>query len=550
MAGHSGRAAQWVSKAVSRTSRRAWGFLLLVVLSPTLEVRAQGWEKAPALPTDMRDILSTINQDSNLRLIYQKYRENRDGLQRNAERITLEDAIKRGLSTSPILAKTVAEIQESQWNGVAITREWVPRLSVRTSDPGVLGYGTNSTSIKTKTEGSSAKENILVSNGFQSNPYADLSWSFFDPTRGVRQNARGSRTQASRNRLTFGTRELIYQIQSAYTDLQRALEREKDTIELFNQAIAIYINAHRQGSPDGEKSRFEAQAVSFLIDRINAHKESIQAADALANVINLEPGKLALPSEKPDLIPIWPLSRADSIRLALQQREELRANAWEFKALMSDARALRLKVLPALALSGQTQRISRNQVGDSFSNNGPGTLTRTSGYNTFVGLTFDWKVFDGGIRNAEANATEAKAQQTLEEDKLQRLDITQEVGDAYAQFVASKILVDAARADVSASRLSLKSALEDYAAGRHDDAGTTVVQALSKLQGALSNYRKLVADQNTSIYKLYRTTSTWPTPTEALVKAQYERWLPTSPAPALPGTSAKQPTPVTTPKKP
>lgn len=519
--------------------------MLLLAFSPRLEaqVQLQGWERAPALPIDMRDILSTISKDSNLYLIYQNYRENRDGLQKAAERISLDEAIKRGLSTSPELAEIVAKIQESEWSGVAINREWVPGLSFKTSSPGVLGFSTTSTveTFDNRGDGNDSQQTFKFAHGFKSNPYADLSWAFFDPTRSARQSARGARTEALRNRLTFTTREVIYQIQAAYSGLQEALEREKDLIELFNQAIAIYINAHKLQRPDGEVSRLEAQTVSLLLARIKAHKESIQAANALARFINLEPGKLALPLEKADLIPIWPLSRLNSIEEALLRREELRANALEVEALMSDARAIRRKVLPALALSGQIQRNNVSENGGTFNDNQPDNLKSVSGYTTFVGLTFDWKLFDGGIRNAEADATDARNRQTLAQGQLKRLEITKEVADAYAAFVASKIQVDAARADVNASRRSLQGALADYAAGRHDDAGTTVVQALSKLQSALDTYRNLVADQNISIYKLYRNTSSWPEQTEALVKAQYQRWLaPTAPT-ATPPASALPP---------
>jgi hypothetical protein len=107
-----------------------------------------------------------------------------------------------------------------------------------------------------------------------------LSWSFFDPSRNSRQSAQQSRIQALRNRLTFTTRELILAIQTAYTTLQEDLEREKDLIDLFNQSIAIYIGAYKSQRPAGEISRLEAQAVSLLIARVNAHKDSIQAMDA------------------------------------------------------------------------------------------------------------------------------------------------------------------------------------------------------------------------------------------------------------------------------
>ncbi len=521
-----------IRKLVIQRSAHLFGlFWLAAAFHPISPARSQGWELMPSVPTDVRDLLSIINKDSNLYLIYQQYRENRDGLQRAAERISLKEAIKRGVATSPELAQTVAKIQESEWNSVAINREWVPSLSLKTASPGVLGFTTTSTSVTTKTPGSSSQENISYKNGFQSNPYADLSWAFFDPSRGPRQAARDSRTESLRNRMTFTTRELIFQIQEKYTNLQEALATEKDLINLFDQILRVYIDAHKTQKPAGEVSRFEAQTVSLLLARIKAHKESIQAANALAYLINLQPGKLALPSEPPAVIPIWQQTRLVSIEQALLRREELRANALDVQALISDARAIRLRALPSLALSGQVQRQNFNLDGGSFNDDGPGTLTRSSGYTTFAGLTFDWKVFDGGIRNAEANATDAKARQTVAQGDLDRLQITREVTDAYASFVASRIQVDAARADVDASRRSFQSALADYAAGRHDDAGTTVVQSISKLQSALATYRNLVADQNNSVYKLYRLTSTWPPDTEPLLKAQYLRWLaPSAPA--------------------
>ena len=519
-------------KLAQQHGARALGLLVLATgLTTRAPAQIQAWEKAPPLPTDMRNLLSTISPDSNLYRIYEQYRENRDGLQKAAERISLADALARGLATSPELAATVAEIQASEWDGVALQREWVPSLSFRTSNPGVLGYTTSSTSLKTKTPGSDESEVLKFENGFRSNPYADLSWSFFDPSRTSRQSAQGSRIQALRQRLTFTTRELILAIQTAYTTLQEDLEREKDLIELFNQSIAIYISAHKSQRPAGEISRLEAQAVSLLIARVNAHKESIQAMDTLASLLNLEPGNLVLPSEKPGVIPIWPLTRGESIQQALERREELRANALEIQALMNDARAIRLKVFPDLSLSGQLQRNNLTQQGGSFTDDLPGSLTRTTGYTTFVGLTFDWKVFDGGIRQAKANAFDAKARQTQAKGEQTRLTITREVADAYAGLVASKILVDAARVDVDASRRSLQAAISNYEARLHNDEGTTVVQAILKLQTALNTYRNLVANQNTSTYKLYRSTATWPSDTEKLVRAKFQRWL----APAAAG---------------
>jgi outer membrane protein TolC len=508
--------------------------LMLLTVSPTpLPSHSQSVHATVPSAEDLRLILSKMDKTSDLHLIYQDYRANRDGLQKGAERISLAEALAQGVSSSPLLASVVADLQASEWTGVAIQREWVPSLSLKTSTPGVLGYSTTSTTETTKQEGRSASQQVSFKNGVQSNPYADLSWSFFDATRSARLSAREARSLALRNRLTFTTRELVLAIQTSYTTLQAALARENDLIDLFNQAVGIYIHASKLHRLAGEMSRLEAQVVSLLVARIRAHKESIQAANALANLINLEPGTLALPSEPATLIPNWSLSREASIQRALDQREELRANALDVQALMREARAIRLKALPALALSGQLQRTSVNQVVGRFDDNQVNVRTRSSGTTTFVGLTFDWKLLDGGIRDAEANSGEAKAQQTLAQGKLIRLRIGREVADAYAAFVASKIQVDAARADVDASRRSLQGAIAHSASGPDVDAATTLVQALTKLQTALDTYRTLVADQNVAIQQLYRATSSWPDQTEGLVRAHYQRWLP-----AVPGSSA------------
>ena len=500
--------------------------------------KAEGWQKAPPLPTNVGDLLSSISEDSNLYRLFKLYRENRDGLQKAATRITLDQAIAMGVSTSPLLAGNIDEIQASQWSRIAVTREWIPSLGVKTSDPGVLGYATSTSSLKTKTDGNAAKEILTFEHGFSSTPYATLSWAFLDPSRGARLKALTAQNNSLRNKFTFTSRELILAIQTAYCSLQEALEGERDDIELFNQAIDIYVKASKAQKPAGEISRFEAQAVSLLIARIRSHRITIQAANSLASLINLEPGKLALPSSAPQLIPSWPLSRAESIELALAQREELQANAWDVKALMSAAQAIRNKALPSLSLASEIQRISANQNTGNLNGNVSGELSRTSGYDSFFGFTFDWKIFDGGIRSAESNAIRAKAEQSMEQGKLSQLTITRQVTDAYATFLASKILVDAANSDVIASRKSLQAALVEYNAGRGNN-GTTVVQALSKLQSALDTYRTAVTQQNLAIYQLNRYSATWPAQTKTLVDSQYQRWLPTALASPTPAASRR-----------
>ena len=154
---------------------RVGTFTCLVALVAAVEqggAKADGWQKAPPLPTDMQDLLSAISEDSNLYRLYRLYRENRDGLQKGAIRVSLDQAIAMGISTSPLLAGNVDEIQASQWSKIAVTREWIPSLSVKTSDPGVLGYTTTTSSLKTKSDGNAPSERLTFKHGFSSTPYA------------------------------------------------------------------------------------------------------------------------------------------------------------------------------------------------------------------------------------------------------------------------------------------------------------------------------------------------------------------------------------------
>ena len=114
----------------------------------------------------------------------------------------------------------------------------------------MLGYTTNTSSLKTKTDGNEPSETLTFARGFSSTPYATLSWAFLDPSRGARLNVLTAQNNSLRNKFTFTSRELILAIQTAYCTLQEALEREKDNIELFNQAIAIYVKASKQQGPE------------------------------------------------------------------------------------------------------------------------------------------------------------------------------------------------------------------------------------------------------------------------------------------------------------
>ena len=96
---------------------------------------------------------SQAGPDFQYRELLQRLRLYRDGLEKSARRLTLDEAIGIGLRDNPSLREVYAAIQESDWSLVAIQREWWPSLRGGSSAPGVLGW--TSASISERIRGAS-----------------------------------------------------------------------------------------------------------------------------------------------------------------------------------------------------------------------------------------------------------------------------------------------------------------------------------------------------------------------------------------------------------
>jgi hypothetical protein len=81
---------------------------------------------------------------------------------------------------------------------------------------------------------------------------------------------------------------------------------------------------------------------------------------------------------------------------------------------------------------------------------------------SWFGFTFGWKVFDGGIRSAEANAVQAKAQQSTEQGKLTKISNQPAGGGCLCRLCGFQDLGGCRPSDVSASSQSRQAALDSY----------------------------------------------------------------------------------------
>jgi outer membrane protein TolC len=146
--------------------------------------------------------------DRQYRDLLERLKLYRDGLEKSARLLTLDDAIALGLRNNPSLREADAGIQESDWSLVAIQREWWPSLRGGSSAPGVLGWTSSSSSERVRSV-TGWNETLTVKTSQVSLPALSLNWEFLDPSRNSRAQASRSEIAARRFLFLVDARRLI-----------------------------------------------------------------------------------------------------------------------------------------------------------------------------------------------------------------------------------------------------------------------------------------------------------------------------------------------------
>ncbi|MEB3361254.1 MAG: TolC family protein, partial [Synechococcaceae cyanobacterium] len=296
--------------------------------------------------------------DLQYRNLLQRLRLYRDGLQKSARRLSLDEAIAIGLRDNPGLREANEAIQESDWTLVAIQREWWPSLKGGSNAPGVLGWtsATNSERIRGAT---GWNETLTLKSGQASLPLLNLNWAFFDPSRNSKIQATSSEIAARRLLFLVEARSLILRIQQAYYALQEQYQLEQSYRQLEHQ-VSRYADAGLLTADDpGQRDQLLTQRLALLTRRISTHQRVIQAAAALAQSLGLPPGQMALPADPLTQKGEWEQPLALSIEQALSQREEIQASLARATGAGWSARAIQRRYLPKVSLAGQVSNPSQ-----------------------------------------------------------------------------------------------------------------------------------------------------------------------------------------------
>lgn len=423
---------------------------------------------------------------------------------------TLQQAIEAALLNNPVLAEAYAQIQGSQWNLIAVRRQWYPTLSASSSNlpeqsfntRTVTGPGFNTTTFQNATTTSAS---------------VTASWTFFNPSRGPAINAAGESLRQQQLLFDVSARDLVLSVQQTYFRLQELKQLIDSYGEILAnterqvQLIEAKFNTGLANISDVEQIRTQQYGtLSTLIDTTN---QLLNTAAQLAETMALPPGSLAMPADQLQVVGSWNESLPATIEQALRLREEIQASLAAASSASWTATRLFNTYWPTFnlgAIGSVASASSTLGVPASTSTN-----NNTLNWNGGVGVGFNWQLFDGGINAANAKASLAASQVNLQQAARQRLLVTSEVEGAYSAYLTSQLGVQSSSAQVQSARQAVLAAQERFSVGFTDMA--TVVQALNLAISAANAYSSALRTYNTAVAGLYRYSARWPEGSQPLL---------------------------------
>ena len=425
---------------------------------------------------------------------------------------TLAAAIERSLLNNPELAQSYAQIQQGQWNLVAVRRQWFPSLAATAAGPGggLWGYAGS----RTTTSGT-ALSGTVAERSFEDNlawaPVLSLGWTFFDPSRGPEINAASEDLRSEQLLFNVTARNLVLQTQLSYFGLQEQLQLVKSyeqilaaTSDQVKQAEALF-NTGNASIADVEQIRTQQfQTLSLLI---SGYLGVLDAAASLAKSMALAPGQLALPGDSLDQYGQWDMTLQATIQQAQALREEIRSSLAMASSAKWRASALFNRYWPRFSLVANGSYWNSTSRSGSSALSNPNSL-QSSSWNGGLGLGFNWSIFDGGIAAAQAEANRALARQFSDQAAVQRLQVTEEVEKSYASYQTSRLALLSSREQADSARKAALAVRERYNVGYADT--TSVVQTLNQAINAANAYASSEREYNSAVARLYRASAQWP----------------------------------------
>ena len=429
----------------------------------------------------------------------------------NSREASLKDLVVEALEKNPNLSVAYRSIQSQDALLASAKRQWNPTGSLSASG----GYSWQtlyniplnrpSTSIQ-EAPSSSYTNNSLV------NASIGFNWYPYLATR--QPLIRSQKAALDQQRLLFivTARDTILDTQIAYTAVQKGLALVKAYSDIVETDIAIVdqIEKNKQAglSSEADVEQQKAQLYQDLIRLINAYAELDAAQSSLGKAIGNIGSTYIIPTDK--FIPTgsWDVPLDQTIRQALELREEIKASVQLAESLNWNARKILASYLPSFNISAGFTALAANGIiaqelwGLSPSINKQTTTTPT------IAANLTWNFYDGGVNMSLARSQERLAQQALDTARLQETQISADASTSFTDYSNSYLSTISARKAVNAARNATAIYRVRYSLGV--DNITTLVLSIKTLSDTTASLATAVEVYNNSVNRLYRNTATWP----------------------------------------
>ncbi len=278
------------------------------------------------------------------------------------------------------------------------------------------------------------------------------------------------------------------QLQAASVSNEASSAVEKSVQVRFNNGLATIV----------QLDQAKAQRLQSYSQFVKAKGSVASGKVSLAASVGLTAGE-AVDIDGLNNTPSPTVIRAsanDLVKQALASRPELMEAADEVKAAQYAAKSARSDLFPKITLDAEEQYTDSKNLGNSNSSTASNNLlagnTTTKGSTYVIAARLQWTLFDWGARRDRLRQAQSQVREAGDRLASSRIDVEQEVWNAYVSVVSALEQQDSAKASLDAATELFRASREAY------DSGTSDLLNLISSQTSLSQANSAYAEARTN----------------------------------------------------
>nr|WP_225867300.1 TolC family protein [Cyanobium sp. PCC 7001] len=442
---------------------------------------------------------------------------------------------------NPNLKAIASQVDQAQSNLRAEIARWYPTLDLQANALPTYNTGRRWQNLRTRSNEVSNEDQWTAALGVRA------EWDLINPQRNPSIAAARDTFEKAKYQYVIALRELRLQSAQAYFVLQQ----RDDQVRIGQQSVRaslVSLRDSRARFQAGVATRLEVLEAETQLARdqqllTTALAEQSIARRALAALLDLPQNVTPTAADPSRVLGVWQPSLQESIVAAYAFREELDQVLLDISIANSQANVALGAAQPFLSIFAGFDTTFFD--GDQ----GSGDFIASSGgaYDTSVGLSLRWRLFDGGAAAANARQNRQLAQENTFRFAERRDAIRQEVEQSFYNLDKNNRNITTTAREVISARESLRLARLRFQAGVTTQ--REVVDNQRDLTQAEVRYADAITEYNVNLAELRRTTgldqiTTCPAQSLSPIRPELAADIPVEPTPLLPACQASIPGPV------